>query len=139
VDANIIIAAFLRDSTARRIVTLSDLELFVPGFFREEFAKHLPALRRRTGLRDREARELVEPLHAHLTVIPEEAVLAGQERAAATMGSIDPKDTDYLAAVLAIECDGIWSDDLHFKRQTVVPCWTMKELVAVLREHGVPL
>jgi len=139
VDANIVIAAFLRDSTARRIVTLSHLDLFVPEFFREEFAKHLPQLRRRTGLTERDARELVDSLGAYLTVIPQEALLPALVRAAAAMGAIDSKDTDYLAAALATECDGIWSDDPHFKRQRVVACGTTKELVAVLRKHGVQL
>ncbi|TLY37477.1 MAG: hypothetical protein E6K61_12110 [Nitrospirae bacterium] len=42
VDANIVIAAFLRDSTVRRIVTLSVLELLAPEFLRAELDVHMP-------------------------------------------------------------------------------------------------
>jgi predicted nucleic acid-binding protein len=118
---------------------LSQLELFVPGFFREEFAKHLPRLQRRAGLTERGARDLADSLEAYLTVMPEEALLPFLARAAEVMGPIDPQDTDSLAAALATECDGIWSDDPHFKRQRVMACWTTEELVAALRQRGVPL
>lgn len=90
-------------------------------------------------MREPAARELVEQLQAYLTVVPGEAILAARDRAAAVMGPIDPKDTEYPAAVWVTECDGIWSDDPHFKRQRVVPCWTTKELVAALRKQGLPL
>ena len=41
-DANIVIAAFLRDSTVRRIVTLSVLELLAPEFLRAELDVYMP-------------------------------------------------------------------------------------------------
>lgn len=138
-DANVIIAAFLRASTARRIITLSELDLFAPEFFREELSKHLPQLGKRTGLREPDARNLVEILETYLTVIPKEALSAARARAATVMGPIDPNDTEYLAAVWVTESDGLWSDDPHFKRQKAVLCWTTKELVAALRERGLAL
>ena len=52
------------------------------------------------------------------------------------MATIDPRDVAYVAAALAVPCDGIWSDDAHLKLQTVFPCWTTRDLVATLREHG---
>lgn len=139
VDPNVIIAALVRDSTVRRIISWSELDLFVPEFYRQELAKHLPLLGKRTGLKERGVRNLVEILEKYLTVIPKEALSQARPRAAAVMGPIDPKDTEYLAAVWVAECDGIWSDDPHFKRQQVVPCWTTKDLVAELRERGLAL
>ncbi len=107
-----------------------------PEFLLEEFAKHLPELKRRTGLSSAMAEELVERLGRFLILIPQEETVAEWDRAADTMASIDPRDVPDLAAALAIPCDGIWSDDPHVKKQTLLRCWTTKELVAALREEG---
>jgi predicted nucleic acid-binding protein len=33
------------------------------------------------------------------------------------MDNIDPSDTPFIALALAVENDGIWSDDEHFNKQ----------------------
>ena len=131
-DANILIAAFLRDSTVRRIITLSFLDLFVPEFLWEEMDKHLPELRRRAGLSASAARDLLDRLREYVTEIPAPALLHSWDRARDAMASVDSRDADYVAAALAIPCDGLWSDDPHLKRQGLVPCWNTSELVAAL-------
>lgn len=135
-DANILIAAFLRDSTVRRLLTFSFLDLFAPEFLDEEVAKVLPELRRRAKLSRSSTEENLNQLKGFLTPIPEDATLTEWDRAAAAMAGIDENDVPYVAAALAIPCDGIWSDDADMKKQTVVRCWTTKELVATLREEG---
>jgi len=136
VDANILIAAYLRDSTVRRLLRFSFLELMAPEFLLEEFAKHLPELKGRTGLSSAMAEELAERLGRFLILIPPEETAAEWDRAADAMASIDPRDVPYPAAALAIPCDGVWSDDPHMKKQTLLRCWTTKELVADLRNEG---
>ena len=136
VDANVVIAGFLRDSTVRRLLRLSFLELMAPEFLLEEFAKHLPELRRRAALNPAIAGELAERLARLLILIPQDETVAAWDRAADAMASIDPRDVPYLAAALAVPCDGIWSDDPHMKKQTIVQCWTTKELVAALKKEG---
>lgn len=69
-------------------------------------------------------------------LIPQDSTLMEWNRAAEAMTGIDSNDIPYVAAALAIPCDGIWSDDSDMKKQTIVPCWTTKELVAALREDG---
>jgi len=136
VDANIVIAAFLRDSSVRRILTLSFLELFAPEFLAEEVEAHLPALRSRAGLSESAARELLHLLEGYVTTIPSDALLLRWEEAEAAMRDIDPRDVAYVAAALAVPCDGVWSDDPHLRAQKAVPCWTTSELLRELREHG---
>jgi len=115
---------------------LSFLELTAPEFLLEEFAKHLPELRRRAALDPAIAGELAERLARLLILIPQDETVAAWDRAADAMASIDPRDVPYLAAALAVPCDGIWSDDPHMKKQTIVQCWTTKELVAALKKEG---
>ncbi len=139
VDANVYIAAFLRDSTVRRILTASFLELFVPEFLFEEIDRHLPDLMARTSFGAREAGKLRRRMEAYLTVVPATAVRSQIRAARRIMEPIDRRDSPYVAAALALDCDGIWSDDLHLKRQSAVPCWTTKQLVSVLRADGLRL
>lgn len=135
-DANILIAAFLRASTARRILTLTTAEFLAPEFLHEEILRHLPGLGRRAGLSRRDAMRLLDLLEGYLIVLPAEKLLPFWDQAAAAMDPIDPRDTAYVAAALGAPCDGIWSDDRHLKAQRVVPCWTTRELVAALRNAG---
>lgn len=135
-DANIFIAAFLRASTARRILTLTTAEFLAPEFLRDEILRHLPELRRRAGLSRRAAVQLLDLLEGYVTVLPAETLLPSWDQAAAAMDPIDPRDTAYVAAALGVPCDGIWSDDRHLKAQRVVPCWTTRELVTALRNAG---
>lgn len=136
-DANVLIAAFLKDSTVRRIVILSGLQLFVPEYLLEELEAHLPELWRRSGLREEEAREMLERLLTYFTVVPHEIVAQGLPEAAGVMEAIDPRDAAYVATALGIDCDGIWSDDPHLKRQETVSCWTTGELVRELKRIGI--
>jgi len=124
---------------ARRILTHSPIEFSAPAFLFEEVERHLPSLRERAALSERQSSELLGRLRGRMVVVPEDSLLPFWGEAKAAMEAIDPRDVAYVAAALALPCDGIWSDDAHLKRQTLVTCWTTKELVAVLREHGFPL
>ncbi len=135
-DANVLIAAFLKASTVRRIIILSGLRLFVPEYLLEELEALLPELWRRSGLREEEAREMLERLLTYFTIVPHEIVAQGLPEASRVMEAIDPRDAAYVAAALCIDCDGIWSDDPHLKRQERVACWTTRELVRELKKIG---
>jgi predicted nucleic acid-binding protein len=139
VDANIVVAAFLRDSTVRRVIALSFIDLFVPEFLHEELAKHAPLLRKRAGVSEGAASELLRRIEGYFKTVPREALLPHWSRAASCMAPIDPRDTAYLATALAIPCEGIWSDDPHLKAQRLVPCWSTKELLVALRADGLKL
>jgi len=133
------IAAYLRDSTVRRIVILAELQLLVPEFIFEEFAKHLPALAKRSGLGRKESRDLIDRLRGRFAVVPEELVRGYLPEATRIMKAIDERDAAYIAAALCIRCDGVWSDDPHLKRQDAVRCWTTRELASALRQAGFPI
>lgn len=138
-DANVLIAAYLRDSTVRRVILLSDVQLLVPEFIFEELEKHLPELSGRAGLSEARSEELLERLRTRFVAIPEELVSSKLQTALAAMRGIDSKDAPYLAAALSVASEGIWSDDPHMKKQDLVPCYTTAELLNRLRREGFPL
>ena len=138
-DANIFVAAFLKDSTVRRIITLPGLQLLVPEYLFEEIDRHLPHLRRKAGLGKREADELAKHLGKYFIVLNRETFSEKLGEAARIMRAIDPRDAVYVAMALSISCDGIWSDDPHLKRQNRVRCFTTKELLVELKAAGLSL
>lgn len=138
-DANVLVAAFLRDSTVRRIVTLGGLHLLVPEFIFEEFDRHRRALARRAGLSAEASRALLERLRRHFVVVPADLVGARLAEALRILEDVDVRDAPYLAAALAVPCDAIWSDDPHLKAQQTIPCLTTRELLETLRALGVRL
>jgi predicted nucleic acid-binding protein len=117
-------------------MTLSLVDLLAPEFLHEEIQRHQPLLRRRAGLSERGAAELLDLLEGYLTMLPAEALLPHWKQAEDAMGPIDPRDVPYVAAALAAQSDGVWSDDPHLKAQRVVSCWTTTELVGALRAQG---
>lgn len=133
------IAAYLRDSTVRRLILLSDLQLLVPEFIFEELEKHLPKLSRRAGLPEAQSAKLLERLRKRFVTIPEELVASKLEAALEAMGDVDTSDAPYVAAALSIASEGLWSDDPHLKKQNLVPCYTTAELLERLRKEGLPL
>jgi predicted nucleic acid-binding protein len=135
VDANVLIAAFLKDSTVRRIITLSGAQLFVPQYVFEEFGRHRAALAEKAGLSD-SAEEMLTLPSKNLLVVPEEEIRFHLSAAEEAMDPVDKRDAPYLATAMAVPCDGIWSDDPHFDEQTIVPVRTTGKVVAQLRKEG---
>lgn len=64
-----------------------------------------------------------------IVFLKEEELREHSTHAKAIMDHIDPDDTPFIAAALAVENDGIWSDDKHFLQQDVVEIWTTEELL----------
>jgi len=50
------------------------------------------------------------------------------------MEKIDPKDSPFLALSLHLECP-LWSDDVHLKRQSLVPCYSNQEFSGMLDDR----
>ena len=50
VDANVLIAAVLRDSTTRKLIVLGGMELHAPRYLSEEVEAHWEELTARSGL-----------------------------------------------------------------------------------------
>ena len=51
------------------------------------------------------------------------------------MDKIDPDDTPFIALALAVENDGIWSDDKHFEQQNRIKIWKTGALSKSIEEN----
>ena len=131
-DTNIILKALIKNSRVRGILLNPRHQFYVPEYAVEETRKHILVVKEKTGLSESEIERVFDVLLSNLRVIPPKRVMRRFEEAQSIMRSIDTKDAPFVAAALSIASDGIWSDDVHLKRQSRVRVWNTREMVQLL-------
>ncbi|MBI2665302.1 PIN domain-containing protein [Candidatus Woesearchaeota archaeon] len=131
VDTNILIAALIKDSTARKLITHLNAELITLSFSIQELEKYKPLILKKACITENELVIILEFLKSKLIFLEDSIVQKEIEEARKIMGHIDHDDIPFLAAALATEAD-IWSDDLHFQKQNKVRVWRTKDLVEMI-------
>jgi predicted nucleic acid-binding protein len=66
-------------------------------------------------------------------VIPSELYSHKMKNACEVMKSIDEKDTPFLALALQLNCS-VWSNDKHFKQQSIAGAYTTEEVIELLKK-----
>lgn len=130
-DTNILISALIIESFTRNILVMSGIEFLVPEFTFEEINKHKNEILRKSKLSEQQFNLLMATLKENLIIVPKYEIRRIKE-AKEIMDNIDSNDTVFVALALSTINDGIWSDDVHFKKQNVVKVWNTKELIKLL-------
>ena len=131
VDSNIIFSALIKDSLSRKLLTHLDAELYTINFSNQEIDKYKSEILKKAELNEAELELLLSKLKDRLINIEDGIVALKMEQADEIMKKIDPTDSPFLAAALAINAD-IWSDDKHFKKQDNIKVWKTQDLVRFL-------
>ena len=131
VDANILVAALLKDSTTRELLLEDDLELFAPEGLLAELKNLLKnqKVRKRLPLSDNALSELSEAIFSEITFFPEESFLSFIKDSAELVSHIE--DAPYIALALTLKIP-LWSNDAALKEQTKVKVLTTPELIKLL-------
>jgi predicted nucleic acid-binding protein len=136
VDANVLVAAFLRAATTRELLLNERLLLSSPEWSLIETERVLatPQFRRRLGgLTTAEVRSVLSHITSNIRIVSAAAYhrsLTDAERLAP-----DPADAPYLALALHLGVP-LWSNDSALKQQDAVPVYTTHELIEVLRRQS---
>jgi len=128
VDANILIAALIKNSDTRKLLLSEELILIAPEFLLEEIKKYLNYLSEKTKL-DKEAVkdllfEVVEK--AEIKIYPAEEFK--EKIKEAIEFTPDPKDAMYFALALKQKAI-IWSNDKMLKNQNKIEVITTATLI----------
>lgn len=134
VDTNRIIAALVRNSTSRKIFLSEKFELLTVGVSREEIKEHKQELLDKTKLTGEQLDTILALLLNRILIVDDIVIERKMNEAKNIMDGIDPNDTPFVALGLALENDGIWSEDEHFKEQNRIRVWKTKELLALIRK-----
>ena len=114
VDANIVIAAIIRQSTTRKIIEKSSLELFAPMGLIDELASHQDIILVRSSLTEIQYEYLKERMLKLIHLVRHTTIRKCEAEAYRQIGHQDLKDIIYVATVLCTNADGIWTNDTDF-------------------------
>ena len=129
VDANILFACLIKDSTTRKLFFNPALSLFAPEFIVEELLQHIIEIRVKSGLGEEELHRLIAKVFGQLTLVQDQALKPFLPASASLVK--DPKDWLYLSCALHKDTL-IWSNDNDFSEQGRVVIVTTKELIALV-------
>ena len=130
IDANILFAALIKESTTIDIIYDDNLRFFAPEFILSEFYKHKDDIQKKTKRSETEFNQIFETLKSLIILIPEEEFencLLEAEKF-----SPDEDDSQYLALSLKLNIP-IWSNDKRLKNQNRVKIYSTVEIINVLR------
>ncbi|MBI5415289.1 MAG: PIN domain-containing protein [Candidatus Omnitrophica bacterium] len=134
VDANILLAAFLKEALTRELLLDSRLDLTAPEYLLSETLRHLntsASIRKRIGLSSKEIEALFLLLTQRIRVFPETSYQSVMAKAL----TLAPhrQDAPYLALALILKA-AVWSNDKGVKKQTTVTVYSTTELLTMLRK-----
>jgi predicted nucleic acid-binding protein len=113
VDANMLIAALIKNGKAREILLSGKFEFVSPGFVKDEMYKYYDYIRNRAQTTKKELDLLIEIIFKEIVVVPSTRYNGELNRAKALMKE-DTDDVPYVACYFALKCDAIWTHDPHF-------------------------
>jgi predicted nucleic acid-binding protein len=132
IDTNRIIAALIKDSTSRSILFSNKFEFLTIEFAKKELNNHKREILDKVRIKEGDLDALMSSLFKRIYVVDDIAIRESLASAKIIMDKIDPDDAPFIALALAVENDGIWSDDKHFAMQKVVRVWKTGDLMRLL-------
>ena len=134
IDAGIVFTALTGKGITKELIFSDFLIVFSPEYLFEEVEEHMPEIIALSSASPEEVGAALSMLKSKIRSVPKEEFDTFLEQANALMP--DKEDTEYLALSLAKGRTPIWSNDGHFKKQTLVEVFTTKELVDKLKSLG---
>ena len=111
-DASVVVAALIRPRgwTVSELAR-DDVEWYVPRFLLEELEEHLAEFANTAQVSASKLRRRIETLRRKTIVKDEELIPHLDDPIMRRAAAIDPDDAPYLAAVLAVGADYLWTRD----------------------------
>ena len=131
VDTNRVIAALIKDSLSRFILTHGEAEFVTIWFGREELKKHRKEILEKAGISETDLELILDKLFQKMIILDDGVVAKYLPEAEKIIGKTDRADVPFIAAALATGAD-IWSEDRHFLKQKKIRVWKTAELAREL-------
>ena len=129
VDANIVVAALLKDSTSRRfLLRAKKPQLFTPEFINQELSKYTGDFSKRLKVEEDELKVTLGNLilASEMKIVSMQEYLDFMDKAMEI--TPDVKDMAYFALALKLECP-LWSQDRRLKQQSLVRVLDTREVL----------
>jgi predicted nucleic acid-binding protein len=134
VDTNILISSLIKDSITREILLLPFMDFYLPEFALEEVEAHKTKICKLSGLSRDEIDFFLDLLLENISIVPAQTIRPFLNEAEKIIGDIDPGDIPFIALALAVDNDGIWTNDKHFRKVKTMKVWKTSELLAYIKK-----
>lgn len=128
VDTNVLFTYFWEGSFSRSLLISKDLELVSPEYSLEELKEHKEEIKKKVRISESDFERVLDELHYYVNFISFESYSSFLKR---VNGVPDRNDLDFLALALKLDVP-VWTNDKHFKEQSLVKVYTTVELVKEL-------
>ena len=128
-DANIVIAALLRDSSTRYLIAVGGHELHAPRLLVEEIEEHWMEISDRSGIPGESLREIFQVLRVFIIEHEVADYRKRLEEASTILAGGDVEDAPYVALLLAMAADGIWTQDRRLLELPAVKTFRTSDLL----------
>ncbi|WP_333654379.1 PIN domain-containing protein [Dissulfurispira sp.] len=132
-DTGILISALIKESSINRHVLLMPIfDFYLPEYAVDEINRHKEKIAELSGLTKDELTVLFSILLERVTIVTSEIVKPYIKKAEGLIGHRDKKDVTFVALALAIENDGIWTNDKDFSAVSGIKVWNTKDILDYL-------
>ena len=131
VDANVLIAALIKNGTSCEVIMSGRFTLVSPDFMSLELGNHIDLVSKKSRLSTEEVAILLTLLLKRVQTVPM-SEYEGRLEEASKMMEADIDDVPYVACYLALKCDGIWTNDSDFKRTHDMRIYQTADLLKLL-------
>ena len=134
VDTNRLLAAIIKKGKTREILHSKKFDFWTVEGAITEITKHSALLTQKTGLTEQEIKSIYNLLLFDVKIIPEEKIIKKMPEAIQIMQKIDETDAIFIAGALAINADGIYTEDKHFEKQSKIKIFKTTDLIRELQK-----
>jgi predicted nucleic acid-binding protein len=134
-DSNRLFAALIKDSMSRQILLNQKFDFYSPFEIKDELMKYHDYLLQKSHLILETFNDLMNKLIIRINLCSIQKESTEFKTALSIMEEIDVNDAPFLAVAYYIKADAIWSDDVHFQKQTEFKVVTTPDLVKLLQKE----
>lgn len=131
VDANIVIAAIIKDGKCREIIRSNEFEFVSPEFVLEEILKYKEYILEKSEITEYEFLLLIDMIFAKVKLTAHENYADTLEEAKRIMKN-DIRDIPFVACYLSLNCDGIWTNDSDYQGIKEIKLFSTKDLIDII-------
>jgi predicted nucleic acid-binding protein len=110
------------------------MDFYLPEFALEEVEAHKTKISKLSGLSRDEIDFFLDLLLENISIVPARTIRPYLKEAEKIIGDIDPGDIPFIALALAVDNDGILTNDKHFSKVKKIKVWKTSELLDYIKK-----
>ena len=134
IDATVVFTGIIGTGVTKKLIFSKSIKLCCPEVLFNEVWGHMREIKIFSGLSADELSSLLDRLNKTINPLPRSEYERFLEQANSLIS--DKDNTEYLALSLSMNKCPIWSNDTHFREQSLVKVFTTEELVKLLKSQN---